>query len=69
LVSANAEAFAEVLSKLCERREQLEHMAKIARRGAMAQFSDDRLTADIARLYQTLLLGTQSNNANLEARA
>jgi hypothetical protein len=44
-------------------------MSKEARRGALARYSDDRLTADIARLYQTLLPGAESKNAKLEARA
>lgn len=55
LAAANPEAFGSVLERLLQQRSTLERMSRNARAFAAGQFSESRLTEDIAQLYNGLI--------------
>jgi glycosyltransferase involved in cell wall biosynthesis len=63
LCPADASAFVSVFRAMLSRRELLTEMGKAARDHAIANFSESRLTADIAKLY-TALLAQQTQSAS-----
>ncbi len=60
LAAANPEAFAGVMERLLQQRASLERMSRNAREFAANQFSENRLTEDIAQLYNGLISGACS---------
>lgn len=64
LAAANPEAFASVLERLLGNRGWMERMSRKAREFAATQFSEHRLTEDIAQLYHGLIGGPRVAERN-----